>query len=157
MKFDDLARPGSLTPEVVFNLIVEYFKWAEENPLNTPETASFQGIIRQGEAAKIRPFSIGSMCLFIGINPKTWRQWRNSGSDNQKAVVEWAEAVIHEQKYNGAMAGFFNSNFVMKDLEMDVSTVKTIGDANNPIEHRISGEHAITIDQAAVDALLSKL
>lgn len=158
-KYKDVIHADrALTAEQLYELCVAYFQWAEKNPFNTPETANFQGRVFQGEAKKIRPFTVVSLCLFVGMATKTWREWRNGakGADIQE-VIAWAESVINEQKYSGAMAGVFNSNFVMKDLGMDVSTVKQVGDADNPIHHKVEGQTEIVLTEDAINNILSKL
>lgn len=158
-RFSDVIGTNQLTNQQLFDLITSYFAWAENNPLNTPETANFQGRVYQGEAKKIRPFTITSLCLFLNITPKTWREWKKfESTDDEKErlkILEFAESIIHEQKYTAAMIGVFNPNFVMKDLNMDVSTVKNVGDPDNPIQHNHSG--SLTLDAEAIQNLVSKL
>lgn len=157
-QLSDIGGSRDLTNKQLFQLVVGYFSWAEANPLNTPETANFQGRVYQGEAKKIRPFTITSMCLFIGVTPKTWREWKGSGADEERQdIIAFAENIIHEQKYSAAMVGTFNPQFVMKDLDMDVSTVRNVGDPSNPIRHHHEHETAVTLDQSTIDRLLSKL
>lgn len=159
-QFKDQIKKGGavLTPEQVYELCVGYFTWAEKNPLNTPETANYQGRVSQGESKKIRPMSIVSLCLFIGVTAYAWRSWRNgSAGETMQEVVAWAESIINEQKYTGAMVGIFNAQFVIKDMGMDVSTVKNIGDADAPIHHKVEGQTEVTLTQDVIDGILSKL
>lgn len=158
-KFSDVVGNATLTNQQLFDLITSYFAWAEGNPLNTPETANFQGRVYQGEAKKIRPFTITSLCIFLNVTPKTWREWKLCETTEEHKerlqIIEFAEAIIREQKYSAAMVGTFNPQFVMKDLDMDVSTVKNIGDPDNPMQHNHTG--AITLDEDAIKNLVSKL
>lgn len=158
-RFSDVVGTAQLTNQQLFNLVTSYFEWAENNPLNTPETANFQGRVYQGEAKKIRPFTITSLCLFLNVTPKTWREWKSveTTQDEKERVqiLEFAESIIREQKYSAAMVGAFNPQFVMKDLDMDVSTVKNVGDPNNPIQHNHQG--SLTLDAEAIQNLVSKL
>ena len=158
-KLSDVIGKKFLTNQQLFSLIVDYFTWAENNPLNTPETANFQGRVYQGEAKKLRPFTLTSLCLFVCVTPKTWREWKlHAETDEEKErieIIEFAESIIREQKYSAAMIGAFNPQFVMKDLDMDVSTVKSIGDPNNPIHHEHNNK--IMLDDEAISRLLSKI
>lgn len=158
-KFSDVVGSRTLSNSQLFHLVTSYFEWAENNPLNTPETANFQGRVYQGEAKKIRPFTITSLCLYLNVTPKSWREWKGmEATDEEKErvqIIEFAESIIREQKYSAAMVGTFNPQFVMKDLDMDVSTVKSIGDPNSPIHHEHGGN--ITLDSEAIQKLVSKL
>lgn len=153
--YNSIIGAKTLTNEQLYEFVVKYFEWAEENPLNTPETANFQGTVYQGEAKKVRPFSVTSLCLFIGIQAKVWHLWRKSEDEERRSIVEFADSVIHEQKYAGGMMGIFNPQFVLKDLDMDISTVRTIGDPEQPIHHKT--EHEITISEDKLQALIDKL
>jgi len=155
-KLSDIAGSRQLSNQQLFDLVVAYFSWAEDNPLNTPETANYQGQVYQGESKKIRPFTITSLCLFLNVTPKSWREWKlDSTNEERIEIIDFAESIIREQKYSAAMVGTFNPNFVMKDLDMDVSTVKNIGDPDNPIHH--SHDVGVTLDQDVINNLLSKL
>lgn len=157
-KFSDIVGTKQLSNAQLFELVVAYFAWAEKNPLNTPETANFQGRVYQGEAKKIRPFTLTSLCLFVGVTAMTWREWKKDDSDEERqTVIAFAESIIREQKYTAAMVGAFNPQFVLKDLDMDNSTVKNIGDPHNPIRHHHEHEQTVTLDQSAIDKILSKL
>lgn len=152
----DISGTKDLNNEQLFELVVAYFAWAEANPINTPETANFQGRVYQGEAKKIRPFTLTSLTLFIGTTPKTWREWKKDEANAERqSILDFAESIIREQKYSAAMVGAFNPQFVLKDLDMDVSTVKSVGDPSNPIHHHHEG--AVTLDEEAINRLLSKL
>lgn len=157
LDYKDLKKWTALTPPQIYDLCVKYFKWAENNPLSTPETAAFQGQVYQGKSAKIRPFSITSLCLFLGVPSKTWRDWRNGDNEDYRAVVEWADAIIREQKTTGAMVGVFNAAFMIKDLDMDNSTVKTVGDPDQPVHHSVKSENKIEIDEETLKNLLDKI
>ncbi len=153
--YDSVIGNKTLTNEQLFQFVVSYFEWAEQTPLNTPETANFQGGVYQGEAKKTRPFSVTSLCLFIGVQGKVWHTWRTCGDEEREAIVAFADSVIREQKYAAGMVGLFNPQFVLKDLDMDISTVRNIGDPEQPIHHKT--EHEIVISEDKLKALIDKL
>lgn len=145
-----------LTDEQVYELAMSYFRWADNTPLKTPETANFQGRVYQGTAKKLRPFTILGLSTFIGITPKTWREWKHDETRPvRQEIVELCENIIYEQKYSAAMVGAFNPAFVLKDLDMDKSTVKSIGDPDQPIY--VKGEHDVTISEELIESLMRKL
>lgn len=146
-------RATKMMPEQLFQLVIGYFEWAESTPLNTPETANFQGVVGQGQALKIRPFTNHALCLYLNISGSTWQKWRTDPEFMD--VVEFADEVIREQKFSGAAAGVFNAGFIMKDLNMDNSTVKSIGDPDQPLH--VKTDTDINLSPEAIQALVSKL
>ena len=93
---------------------VEYFEWVEENPLWEEKLFSYQGYITRDTLYKMRAMTIEGLCLFLDINPFTWRRWREMEDFN--AIVANAEAVIRTQKFTGAAADLLNSNIIARDL-----------------------------------------
>jgi len=119
---DPNANNGKLTPEVLWALACLYF--AGENK----DTLIKRDFIRSGDqAGKIiditvtRPLSwqsFGLFCLYHGIRNSIDDIHHNKGDrfPEFREVVSRIDAVIYEQKYDGAAIGGFNPQLVIRDL-----------------------------------------
>lgn len=105
---------------------MQYFEWVEEHPLHEEVLVTHMGDVFHDTKTKMRAMTLEGLCLFIGIAPQTWREWRGSpatptnpaapGRKDLSAVMEWVENVIRTQKFEGAAAGFLNANIISRDL-----------------------------------------
>lgn len=122
--------------EELFWKICEYFEWSRENPMTTnkPMTVSVGNNggseIMQGISYHERPLTITGLIVYIGVAPSLWAEWQNVDSPKHwpraMPVIEWAKAVIADQKYRGALIGAYNPMLVARDLGLvDKSEVET--------------------------------
>jgi hypothetical protein len=102
-------------PEVLWAACVEYFEWNEANPLETEKLVPTGGKVVRETEQRMRPLSIGGLCLFIGITRPTWVDWRQNRKD-LVSVIANAEEVISRQKFEGASAGLLNANIISREL-----------------------------------------
>lgn len=124
----------------------EYFKWCEENPFYKAEAKTVSSGNGNGSSVKIievpvkRPHTMRGLCLFIGvgydyfINFKIRMKALNGeiAADFLK-VIEIIETAIYENKFTGAVAGFFKENIIARDLGLKEKTdVTTGGDKITP-------------------------
>jgi len=100
--------------DALWDACVEYFQWVEDNPLYEMKAFSFQGIVTQEPIPKMRAMTIVALCLFLDIDEKTWRNWRDD--KDYFPIVTKAEKVIYSQKFEGASADLLNSNIIARDL-----------------------------------------
>lgn len=98
----------------------QYFEWVDENPLLEQVAAQFQGTYVKDKLNKLRPYTIEGLCLFIGLPRMTLH--RMESEDEFAEAVERVRAVIYEQKFSGAAAGFFNATIVARDLGLKEQT-----------------------------------
>jgi hypothetical protein len=103
-------------PKVLWESCCEYFEWVEANPLWENKVAQFQGCVVDMPVAKMRAMTLSGLCLFLGINQETWRQWRSSEDQDFIGVLREAEEVIYNQKFAGAAADLLNANIIARDL-----------------------------------------
>lgn len=94
---------------------VEYFNWVADNPLYADQLVTFQGTATHEPVAKMRAMTIGGLCLFLDVEHRTWRLWRDERPD-LLPVITRAEAVIYQQKFTGAAADLLNPNIIARDL-----------------------------------------
>jgi hypothetical protein len=102
------------SPEILWDACVEYFEWAADNPLYEYRLVSYQGESKVEPVPKLRAMTIGGLCIFLGIDRRSWDDYRKREGFSQ--VVQAAEQVIREQKFTGAAADLLNPNIIARDL-----------------------------------------
>lgn len=113
LKLHGIGRPNKYTPELLQEKAIEYFKWAEENPLKE-EKAFASGTIT---VAKLRAMSVKAFCLFAGIDRQTFINYtKTPGYESFFGISEWITDVIFTQKFEGASADLLNSSIIARDL-----------------------------------------
>jgi hypothetical protein len=117
------------TPADLWAACIEYFEWAEENPLYAVETVKYMGTATLQPVPKLRMLTIKSMCIFLGTPQATWYNYRKyPGYEDTCAQVE---AIIYEQKLNGAAADLLNSNIISRHLGLsDNQNINQSGSIN---------------------------
>lgn len=144
-----IDKRATLTPEQVMNLIVQYFEWAELNAIKAGETASFQGRVYQDTIHKPRIFTWEGLKLFCGFSGTALAKWKlKPGYD---VVIEFAESVIKEQKYQLAANGMINSTMIAKELGIDK------GDTFNISANAKEQDNTEEAMKNAVASVLSKI
>lgn len=115
------------TPDLLREACFEYFQWCNDNPLQEDKLVIFQGVATHEPVAKLRAFTIGGLCIFLGITAETWKHYREV--EDFVLITREAEEIIREQKFAGAAAELLNSNIIARDLGLrdgvDVSTTVT--------------------------------
>lgn len=109
--------------------IREYFEWNECNPLYEAKLVSYQGQSKVEEIPKLRAMTIAGMCMFIGVTPVTWFEWKQSRSDFSN-VITWAEETIYRQKFEGASADLLNPNIIARELGLADKSDHTSSDGS---------------------------
>lgn len=105
------------TPDILWDACMEYFEWVEENPLWEHKVFSFQGEITETSVPKLRAMTINGLCLFLGIDERTWNNYgRDEGYSDFFPVIRHVEKTIYEQKFTGAAADMLNPNIIARDL-----------------------------------------
>lgn len=107
-------KPKFATPELLWNVCVEYFEWVNENPINSVELISYQGTSKLENVPKMRAMTITGMCVFIDISFQAWKEYRER--DGYSEVCEKVDTIIREQKFTGAAAGLLNGCIIARDL-----------------------------------------
>jgi hypothetical protein len=106
----EYKTPDELQPE-----IIAYLEYCDENPWYKNE--AIKSGDRAGEIIKIptaRPYTIGGLCIYLGITQKTWLNYKEREDFLQ--LITWAEEVCRTQKFEGAAVGAFNANIISRDL-----------------------------------------
>lgn len=126
LPFPTPDNPGlEPTPALVYQAACEYFDVIEQNKYWKED------FIKAGnDAGKIvrlaqdRTFTMIGLSIFLKdcdiftFDLNSALQNKNGKYDEYKGVMEFIRNVIREQKFSGAAAGVFNSNFIARDLGM---------------------------------------
>lgn len=105
------------SPEVLRRACIEYFDYNENNPIMIAESVKFMGNATLTYVPQMTPLTVGALCLFLGIEFRTWRNYATAeGYEDYFQVCEWAEGIIRQQKFAGAAAGVFNAAIIARDL-----------------------------------------
>ena len=113
--------------EELYILIMSYFRWCDENPLEVPE------LIRSGKDAGDmaykdvpQPYSITGLCLYCGITIQYLKYISTCEDPEYKTVGETALMIIQNQNTNWAMVGVFSPIMTSK--------IHSIGNSDGMIE-----------------------
>lgn len=93
----------------------QYFEWNADHPLWEAKVFNDKGTIVHARLPKMRAMTIFGLCNFLGIAETTWRNWRKDRPDFL-AVMQLAEQVMRQQKFEGASADLLNANIIARDL-----------------------------------------
>lgn len=118
------ALQDHMTPEMLKNLAILYFEEAHDDVIIKRDY--IRSGERAGEIVEIpvqRPFSHCGLEMFIeahGIKPRIsdYRKNRDGKYPEFAEVTAWIDAVIAQDKYDGAAVGNYNSMLVIRDLGM---------------------------------------
>lgn len=119
------GRPRKvLTPEDLMALCCEYFSWCDEHPLRESKLVTYQGDSSVETVPKLRAYTLGGLCLYLGISHQTWMRYRLDGEEDSaetggetfRSVCSWADTAIREQKFTGAAADMLNPVIIARDL-----------------------------------------
>ena len=121
------------SPEVMWKASCEYFEWVETNPLWEMKAFPYQGEVTQEEVPKMRPMTVGGLCLFLDIGEQTLADYGQR--DDFIDIVAKIKKVIYEQKFAGAAVDLFNANLISRDLGLkDVQAREHSGPDGGPVE-----------------------
>lgn len=112
---------------------LEYFQWVENNPLLEQQVqfSAKNAAWAKTNKTKMRPYTQGALCIYLGIPQSTWISWRVV--DKFRDVVKRIEEAIYHQKLEGASAGFFNANIIARDLGL-ADKQEITGSGGGPVQ-----------------------
>ena len=122
-------------PETLWEAACEYFEWATNNPLFEHKATQYQGVPVDMHIEKPRVFTIEGLTLFLGIDRKTYSNYRQKdGYEDFFPIMDAIEATIRNQKYAGAAADIFNANIIARDLGLsDKTETQLSGPEGGPV------------------------
>jgi len=129
--------PIFASPDDLWSAVVEYFEWAEANPLMEEKVFNGKDGIVRADIAKMRAMTISGLCIFLDIDRKTWDAYRERADFLH--IVTRAEEIIRDQKFSGAAADLLNPNIIARDLGLADKSELT-GKDGGPVQHRFQVE-----------------
>lgn len=110
-----VGRPMAFeSPDDLWQRAVGYFQWIESNDLEATKVVVNQGTVDNHKYYKMRAMTISGLCLHLGIDQKTYSNYRNK--DQFFPVISEIDNIIHEQKFTGAAADLLNANLIAREL-----------------------------------------
>lgn len=101
------------SPEALWEAACEYFQWCEDNPLMELDWVGKDG--NQVERPKMRAFTWTGLEVFLDVY--SLRDYKkNPDYKDFSQIITRIEAIIYNQKFTGAAAGFLNPNIIARDL-----------------------------------------
>lgn len=112
------------TPDLLWEEACKYFEWCDDNPLQEMvlDKIRVNGMgdkLIKESMPKMRPYTMHGLCLYLDCNTAYFRQFKAELGDKTKdfsTVITRIEEIIYNQKFEGAVAGFFNANIIARDL-----------------------------------------
>lgn len=109
------------SPLLLWKTACEYFEWCDTHPLLE---AGVKGKDNTAVAIpKLRPYTLRGLCLYIGCSEgyigrleQSLRASSDSGSKELLEVASRIRDVIYTQKLEGAAAGLFSYNIIVREL-----------------------------------------
>ena len=117
------GKSKQFTPNELEEFANNYFKYIDNNPHEKKKTESDGDKIKTTIEYIKRPYTIEGLCNFIGISTQTFYNY-----ENDKAyldIITRARQIIYDSKLEGATAGIFNANIVIRDLGLKDSATVT--------------------------------
>lgn len=115
------------SPDKLWRDCVEYFTWAQDNPLIEAKAFAYEGVITMAEIPKARVMTVEGLCAHLGFTSRSWRSWRDDRKD-LGPVIERVEEIIYTQKFELAAADLLNPALIARDLGLANKTELTGAD-----------------------------
>lgn len=107
--------------ELLWEAACEYFQWCDENPLMEVDFRGKDAV--EVKLPKMRAYTIEGLCLYLDASKKFLSDFedrlkgkQDEGSKDFITIITRIRAVIYDQKFTGAAAGFLNANIIARDL-----------------------------------------
>lgn len=134
-------KPKFKTAAKLSAACVEYFEWVSENPLHEAKAFAYEGNVTVEPLPKMRAMTITGLCNFLDIARSTWDEWRSSRPDLSDVITR-AEAIIYQQKFEGASAGLLVPQIIARDLGLAEKTEHS-GPNGGPIQTEVSARDIV--------------
>lgn len=130
----------------------DYFEWIDDHPLLEEVVGFYQGASCKEDRAKMRPYTRQGLARHLNIPVSRLETYKARG-DDWAEVVEAIEAVMYQQKYEGAAAGLLSSTVVVRDLGLAEKSEMS-GPGGGPIE-TATAINTGKLSDAAMEELLA--
>jgi hypothetical protein len=129
-------------PEHLWKAACDYFKWVDGNPDYEIKPMSVtlggnQGSeIQMIKVPKKQPYTIRELCVFIGVSPGYFKEFKNKKRDGWETwgpAIRAIENIVFSQQFNGAASGFFNANIIVRALHLVEKTKTEVVDNRDKV------------------------
>lgn len=117
---------ASLDAKDLWLKITGYFTWADNNPLEVPQT------VKSGKQVgdtvyqdTPRPYSLTALCVYVGISKDYVNMVINGEDSEYKMVLEKAIDIIATQNIEWALVGTYNAVIAAKLNGINVAAEQT--------------------------------
>jgi len=98
-----------------------------------------------------RPFTLEGFCTFLGMTKHWWyytrRVKKERGEEGYLAVMDMIEQILYQQKFEGAVLGFFNPGLVARSLGLR-EVHELTGPQGGPLKaERVIDPSKLTVEQ----------
>ena len=102
------------SPKEFWEAAKEYFQEMDKAPAFETVYKFNYGECIQSEIPRKRPYTKGSLCIFMNIYQDTYNAY--SRRPEFAPVCKMIDEIIRSQKFDGACAGFFHPMIISRDL-----------------------------------------
>jgi len=118
------------SPELLWRAACEYFQWVENNPIIAEDNKGTKNI----NTVKFnRPFTIKGFLLYCDASEHWLTEFKKNATEDYLYIIHKIEAIIYNQKFEGAVVGIYNGNIIARDLGL---TDKALIEQNTIIEYK---------------------
>ena len=110
----NFGKPPRYTPEEFLDKANEYFAWCIKNPLQEEQIVKYKDHYEKVNVSKPRVYTIEGLTTFAELGMRTFYDYEVKAHYSQ--VITYIRKTIYKQKFEGASAGFFKENLIIRDL-----------------------------------------
>jgi hypothetical protein len=101
------------TPELLWQAATEYFQWCEDHPIEAEDNKGTKNV----NIIKFnRPFTMKGFCIYIDASEHWIDNFKKTASEDFLYIIYKIEAIIYNQKFEGAIVGIYNANIIARSL-----------------------------------------
>jgi len=101
------------TPDLLWQAACEYFQWCVDNPIEAEDNKGTRNV----NTVKFnRPFTLKGFCLYVDASEHWLTEFKKTATEDFLYIIRKIEAIIYNQKFEGAAIGIFNANIIARDL-----------------------------------------
>lgn len=138
------------SPKKLWDDCFEYFDWVKQNPLCETKAFVSMGEVIKTTIPKPRAMTQNALYLYLQIDRATWNAYAKDRGEQFKFVCETIEGYILAQKIEGAAAGLFNANIIMRETGLKDNIAHQVTGIMASID---AGDDPVKAQQAYLDFL----
>lgn len=109
------------SPEALWKAYVEYSDWNEANPWQEAKLVPGKNGHELKDVPLKRVKTVTAFCEYVGVTSSYFRAFKSQERKDKDAFITVINAIedsITNQKFSGAVSGFFNASIISRDLGM---------------------------------------